>query len=126
MGEQIRLGTWTPGDGSPQALLQEVGDRYTPNREAMRTAEEYYDQFSTDSDGHIMFSEILSKTTEWKLEADPRSGIQIEELSEETLVPKHEWFRYVFASVLLLEPIENRPKPVETPPEAEEQEEPVV
>jgi len=97
--EARRIDAWVPGDGSPEALLQDVLDKYKPSRIAARTCEEYFAQFALaeGSRDEVHLAEIVSKMKAWGLENDP-----IEHL-EGPLVTKAKWFEYVLQHVLLLD-----------------------
>lgn len=109
--EQLRIDTWAPGDGSPQALLQGVMDKYRPNRSSAKTAEEYFAQFDVDpATGAVPLDHVVAKMKTWGLENDPREHLTAD------AVAHHEWFEYVFQRLLLLdEYVEPPPAEVANP-----------
>ena len=111
-----KMGTWTLGDGSPEALLHDVITSFNASAQDVSTAQSYFDQFDLLEDNKVGLQQIEAKLAEWQVEnktelsaffgqtgeeakeADDGSEIKIE-----LTVSKDKWFQFVFEKILLLE-----------------------
>ena len=97
---ELQKATWTLGDGSPQALLQEVVTRFNASAQDISTAQGYFEQFDADEGLQVDVEQIEEKLKEWQLEVDLEA---LKEAAQDDKVPKHRWFQFVFEKVLHLD-----------------------
>jgi adenylate kinase family enzyme len=100
---EYRLLTMTAQDILNEKI-QDVITLYGADQEHVESVEQYFTQFDMNGDGKLTFGEMVTKMQAWGIEKDPKEYMGMD-FSDESVVTKDEWYRFIFKAVFLLDKV---------------------